>query len=60
MPILEILIEFIFETGRTVLIERLSERVRRVRIRRLKGMVEVRRHVHRTNRRRLFNRLSTE
>jgi hypothetical protein len=60
MPILEILIEFIIETSRTVFIERLSERVRRVRIRRLKGMAQVRRHVHHANRLRLLNRISTE
>ena len=60
MPILEIIVELIIETGRTLLVEELSERIRRVRIRRLKGMTAVRRHIQRATRRRLLNRLSTE
>jgi hypothetical protein len=60
MPIWEIIVELIIEIGRTVFVEELSERVRRVRMRRPKGMASVRRHIHQATRRRLLNRLSTE
>ena len=60
MLIVETIIQLIIEIGRTALVEELSERVRRVQIRRIKGIEQVRRHIHRTTRRRLFDRLSTE
>ena len=55
------LIELIASVIRTLLIEELVERVRKVRPdRRLHGMSAVRRQVQHANRRRLLNRLSTE
>ena len=58
---LEIFITFIADLVRTLLSEVVSDHIRGVRLRpRLRGMKEVRGHVHRTNRRRLLNRISTE
>jgi hypothetical protein len=55
------LVELIAAVIRTLLIEELVERVRKLRPeRRLKGMSAVHRHVQHANRRRLLNRLSTE
>jgi hypothetical protein len=55
------ILSLLFDLLRTFLIEVLSDRVRRVRIRaKLTGMENVRRYVHRETRRRLLNRLSTE
>jgi len=59
MPIAEIIVQLIVEIGRAAMVEELSERVRRVQIHRLKGMADVRRHIHRRTRRRFLNRLST-
>lgn len=60
MPMLQIFFEFIVDLIRTLLLEEMSERVRNLKPpRRLHGMAEVRRHVHRATRRRLLNRLST-
>ena len=61
MPILDIVLDLIIETGRTVLIGELSERIRRVRVSgKVHGMAGVRRHVHRATNRRLLNKLLTE
>jgi hypothetical protein len=58
---LEIFIAFIVDLSRTLLIEVVSDRVRSLRFcPRLRGMKEVRRHIHCTTRRRLLNRISTE
>jgi hypothetical protein len=58
---LEMFITFIVDLIRTLLTEVVSNRVRGLRLRpRLRGMKEVRRHVHQANRRRLLNRISTE
>jgi hypothetical protein len=58
---LEVLIAIIIDLIRTVLIEAASDRVRRLKLpRRLRGMRDVRRYVHRKTRERLLNRLSTE
>jgi len=55
------LIELIVAMIRTLLIEELVERVRKLRPeRRANGVSDVHRHVQHANRRRLFNRLSTE
>jgi hypothetical protein len=55
------LIEILVALIRSLLIEGLFERVRKLRPSpQLRGIAEVRRHVHRTNRERLLNRLSTE
>ena len=55
------IIEIVVELIRSFLIDGLVERVRKPRPQpRLRGIGEVRRHVHRTTRNRLFNRLSTE
>lgn len=55
------LIELIANVVRTLLIEELVERVRKLRPEgQVRGMSAVRRHVQRVNRRRLLNRLSTE
>ena len=59
--LVDTLIELIASVIRTLLIEELVERVRKVRTERsLRGMSAVRRHVQHANRRRLLNRLSTE
>jgi len=65
MFILDVLLELAADATRSLLIDGLSERVigsvRRYCFgRRLRGMHEVRRHVHRQCRRRLLQRLSTE
>jgi hypothetical protein len=60
MRLLEILIQLLIEVGRTAIVEELSERFRHVHIRRLKGIGDVKRHIHHRTRRRLLNRLSTE
>lgn len=61
MPVLDIVIELIIETGRTVLIGELSERIRRVRMSpKPHCIAEIRRHVHRVNSRRLITRLLTD
>jgi hypothetical protein len=58
---LETLIALIVDFIRTLLIEAASDRVRGLRPRRrLRGMKDVRRHVHRATRRRLLHRLSPE
>ena len=58
---LEIFITFIADFVRTLLTEVVSDRVRGLRLRpRLRGMKQVRGHVHRTTRRRLLDRISTE
>ena len=55
------LIELIVAMIRTLLIEELVDRVRKLRPERhVNGMSAVRRRVQRANRRRLLNRLSTE
>jgi hypothetical protein len=57
----ETFIEIIVELIRGFLVEGLLERVLNVRLQpRLRGIEQVRRHVHQTNRARLLNRLSTE
>jgi len=54
------IIALIADFLRALLIEALSDRVRGLRLpHRLDGMGDVRRHVQRRTRRRLFNRLST-
>jgi hypothetical protein len=59
--LLDALIELATELIRTLLIEEVSERVRRLRPQpRVRGLAGVRRHVHQATRRRLLNRLSTE
>lgn len=61
MSRIETFIAIVADLIRTLLIEVVSDRVRGLRIpRRLRGMKDVRRHLHRKTRRRLFNRLSTE
>jgi hypothetical protein len=60
MPIDEIVFQLIVEIVRAALVEELSERVRRIRIRRLNGIEEVRRHIYRRTSRQLLDRLSTE
>ena len=58
---LETLIALIADFIRTLLIEVVSNRVRGLRPpRRLLGMKDVRRHVQRATRRRLFHRIFTE
>ena len=58
---LEVFFTFIADLVRTLLIEVLSDRVRGLRLpNRLRGMKDVRRHIHCSNRRRLLNRISTE
>ncbi len=52
--------QFIVDLARTLLVEELSERVRKVRPRRLRGMADVHRHVRRSTLHRLLNRLSTK
>ena len=59
MPIVETILQLIVELGRAALMEALSERVRRVQIRRLRGMNDVRRHIRHRTRQRFLNRLST-
>ena len=55
-----ILFEFMAELVRTLLVGESVERVRTVRVpRRLHGMTEIRRYIHRQCRRRLFDKLST-
>jgi len=55
------LIEIIVELIRSLFIDGLADRVRKLRPQpRLRGIGAVRRHIHRINRQRLFNRLSTE
>jgi hypothetical protein len=61
---LKVVFEFVAEIIRTLLVGESAERARskagRLRMpRRLRGMKQVRRHVHRQCRRRLFDRLST-
>jgi len=61
---LNVLFEFIVELLRTLLVdesvERARSKFRRLPVpRRLRGMKQVRRHVHRQCRRRLFDKLST-
>lgn len=53
--------DFVAELLRLILLDELSERIRRVRLRceQPPGMAQVHRHVHRPNRRRLLNHLST-
>jgi hypothetical protein len=59
--LVDTLIELIISMIRTLLIEELVERIRKLRPERhLHGMSAVRRHVLHTNRQRLLNRLSTE
>lgn len=54
--VFDIAVEFL----RSLLIEVVSQHVRNASLpRKLRGMNEVRRHVHRTTQRRLLNRLST-
>jgi hypothetical protein len=56
----ESLIEILVELIRSLLIDGLFDRVRKLRPSpRLRGLGDVRRHVHRANRERLLNRLST-
>jgi hypothetical protein len=56
-PLIALIVDFI----RTLLIEVVSDRVHGLRFRpRLRGMKDVRHHLHRTTRRRLLNRLSTD
>ena len=58
---LETLIALIVDFIRTLLIEAVSSRVRSLRPRRrLRGMKDVRRHLHCATRRRLLHRLSPE
>jgi hypothetical protein len=58
---LETLMVLIADFIRTLLIEVVSDRVRGLRLtRQLRGMKDVRRHIHRTTRHRLLNRISTE
>ena len=60
MSNLEVLFTFVSDLIRTLLIEVVSDRVRGLRKpKRMQGMKEVRRHVHRCNRRRLLNQIST-
>jgi hypothetical protein len=57
---LNVVVEFMAELVRTLLVGESVERVRTVRVpRRLHGMTEIRRHIHRQCRRRLFDKLST-
>jgi hypothetical protein len=61
---LNVVVEFMAELLRTLLVgesvERVCSRARKLRVpRRLRGMKQVRRHVHRQCRRRLFDKLST-
>jgi hypothetical protein len=61
---LNVIFEFMAELMRTLLVSESAERVRTkarsLRMpRRLRGMKQVRRHVHRQCRRRLFDKLST-
>jgi hypothetical protein len=57
---LGIVFEFMAELVRTLLVGESVERARSLRVpRRLHGMTEIRRHVHRQCRRRLFDKLST-
>lgn len=61
MPRIDILIAIVGELLKTLLVEVVSEHVRTLRRpRRLRGMKEVRKHVHHRTRRHLLNRLSTE
>ena len=61
---LNVVVEFMAELVRTLLVgesvERARSKARSLRVpRRLRGMKQVRRHVHRQCRRRLFDKLST-
>ena len=57
---LETLLALCIDFVRTLFTEAVSDRVRNLRLpRRLRGMEDVRRHLHRSTRRRLLNRLST-
>jgi hypothetical protein len=57
---LSVVAEFMAELVRTLLVGESVERTRSVRLpRRLRGMTQVRRHIHRQCRRRLFDKLST-
>ena len=57
---LGILFEFMTELVRTLLVGESVERARSLRVpRRLHGMTEIRRYIHRQCRRRLFDKLST-
>jgi len=57
---LGVVAEFMAELVRTLLVGESVERTRSVRLpRRLRGMTQVRRHIHRQCRRRLFDKLST-
>jgi hypothetical protein len=57
----ECLIEILVELIRSLLIDGLVDRVRKLRPQPpLRGIGEVRRHIHRVARNRLVNRLSTE
>jgi hypothetical protein len=57
---LSVLFDFMAELVRTLLVGESVERARSLRVpRRLRGMTEVRRHIHRQCRRRLFDKLST-
>jgi len=62
--LLNVVFEFMAELMRTLLVdesvERVSSKARSLRLpRRLRGMQQVRRHIHRQCRRRLFDKLST-
>ena len=63
MQLLVILLDFVLEVLRVILLEKIAERVRRARlvsrVTRLRGMNDVRRHIHSDTRRRLLNHLST-
>lgn len=61
---LNALFEFVLEVARTLLVDECSQRARSkagsLRMaRRLRGMQQVRRHIHHQCRQRLFDRLST-
>lgn len=57
---LNFVVEFMAEVVRTLLVGESVERASSLRVpRRLRGMKQVRRHVHRQCRRRLFDKLST-
>jgi hypothetical protein len=61
---LDVVLEFMAELARTLLVGECAERVRTKALslrapHRLRGMKQVRRHIHRQCRRRLFDKLST-
>ena len=57
----DIFIEITVELIRSLLVEGVVERAQKLRLRpRLRGIRDVRRHVHFVTRKRLLNRLSTE